>query len=124
MTIQSTLLKLLTIAFTFVCYTSYADRGAAVTISSTPGAVPNDLDGSLRKGVTSGYYLGFSSLADELRQLRRPSDIPVTDGFVKTFYFDLHFANQEQCNSNPVETESHFIWEVNYSDCGTVKGTW
>ena len=95
MTIKSTLLKLLTIAFTFVCYTSYADRGAAVTISSTPGAVPNDLDASLRKGVTSGYYLGFSSLADELRQLRRPSDIPVTDGFVKTFYFDLHFANQE-----------------------------
>ena len=95
MTFQSTLLKLLTIAFSFVCYTSYADRGAAVTISNTPGAVPNDLDASLRKGVTSGYYLGFSSLADELRQLRRPSDIPVTDGFIKTFYFDLHFANQE-----------------------------
>ena len=37
---------------------------------------------------------------------------------------DLHFANQELCNSNPVETETHFSWEVNYSDCGTVKGTW
>jgi hypothetical protein len=39
--------------------------------------------------------LGFSALADELRKLRRPTDIPVTDGFIKTFYFDLHFANQE-----------------------------
>ena len=37
---------------------------------------------------------------------------------------DLHFANQELCNSNPVETDTHFSWEVNYSDCGTVKGTW
>ena len=37
---------------------------------------------------------------------------------------DLHFANQDLCNSNPVETETHFTWEVNYSDCGTVKGKW
>ena len=43
--------------------------------------VPHDYPASERKGVTSGYYLGFSSLADELRQLRRPSDIPVTSGF-------------------------------------------
>ena len=56
---------------------------------------PNDYSASERKGVTSGYYLGFSSLADELRQLRRPSDTPVTDGFIKTFYLDFHYANQE-----------------------------
>ena len=85
MTIQSTIYKLITIAFTLLCFTTYADRGAAVAIANTPGAIPNDFDASLRKGVTSGYYLGFSSLADELRQLRRPSDIPVTDGFIKTF---------------------------------------
>ena len=34
-------------------------------------------------------------MADELRQLRRPSDIPVTDGFIKAFYLDFHYANQE-----------------------------
>lgn len=56
---------------------------------------PNDLDASWRRGVTSGYYLGFRALSDEMRDLRRPSDIPVTDGFIKTFYFDLHFMNQE-----------------------------
>jgi len=37
---------------------------------------------------------------------------------------DLHFANHELCNPNPVETETHFTWEVNYSDCGTIKGMW
>ena len=57
--------------------------------------VPNDFGASDRKDVTSGYYLGFTSLADELRQLRRPSDIPVTDGFIKAFYLDFHYANQE-----------------------------
>jgi len=36
---------------------------------------------------------------------------------------DLHFANQEFCSSNPVETDTHFTWEVNYSDCGTIKDT-
>ena len=56
--------------------------------------VPNDFGASDRKDVTSGYYLGFTSLADELRQLRRPSDIPVTDGFIKAFYLDFHYANQ------------------------------
>ena len=58
-------------------------------------SVPEDFDAGWRKGVTSGYYLGFTSLADELRQLRRPSDIPVTDGFIKAFYLDFHYANQE-----------------------------
>ncbi len=56
---------------------------------------PNDFGADERRGVTSGYYLGFTSLADELRQLRRPSDIPVTDGFIKGFYLDFHYANQE-----------------------------
>ncbi|MEE3060392.1 MAG: hypothetical protein VX371_02110, partial [Verrucomicrobiota bacterium] len=50
---------------------------------------PNDLDAGLRRGVTSGYYLGFRALSDEMRDLRRPSGIPVTGDFIKTFYFDL-----------------------------------
>ena len=48
-----------------------------------------------RRGVTPGYYLGFRALSDEMRDLRRPSDIPVTDGFLKTLYIDFHFMNQE-----------------------------
>ena len=63
---------------------------SAITILSVSSLfadhlVPDGYSASERKGVTSGYYLGFSSLADELRQLRRPSDIPVTDGFKKPF---------------------------------------
>ena len=55
----------------------------------------DDYKADLRKGVTSGYYLGFTSLADEMRELRRPSDIPVGDGFLKSLYVDFHYANQE-----------------------------
>ena len=73
----------------------YANRGNAFTTGNSPSSVPEDFDAGWRKGVTSGYYLGFTSLADELRQLRRPSDIPVTDGFIKAFYLDFHYANQE-----------------------------
>ena len=73
----------------------YANRGKAFTTGNSPSSVPEDFDAGWRKGVTSGYYLGFTSLADELRQLRRPSDIPVTDGFIKAFYLDFHYANQE-----------------------------
>ena len=43
-----------------------------------------------RRGVT-GYYLGFRALSDEMRDLRRPGDIPVTDGFIKTFYYGFTF---------------------------------
>ena len=39
--------------------------------------------------------MGFRSLADEMRDLRRPSDIPVTSGFLKTLYVDVHYMNQE-----------------------------
>ena len=56
---------------------------------------PNDFQSDWRRGVVSGYYLGFRSLADETRELRRPSDIPVTDGFLKTLYLDFHYSNQE-----------------------------
>ena len=56
---------------------------------------PDDIDAGWRKGVTPGYYLGFRALSDEMRDLRRPSDIPVTDGFLKTLYIDFHFMNQE-----------------------------
>ncbi len=56
---------------------------------------PNDLKASYRRGVTQGYYLGFRSLADEMRNLRRPSNIPITKGFLKTLYLDVHYMNQE-----------------------------
>ena len=56
---------------------------------------PGDIKAGWRKGLTPGYYLGFRALADEMRDLRRPSDIPVTDGFLKTLYVDFHFMNQE-----------------------------
>ncbi|MDG1324299.1 MAG: hypothetical protein P8P49_00935, partial [Opitutales bacterium] len=44
------------------------------------GLEPSDYKANFRKGVTSGYYLGFTSLADEMRELRRPSDIPKSEG--------------------------------------------
>ena len=56
---------------------------------------PGDFQDSWRRGVVTGYHLGFRSLADENREPRRPSDIPVTDGFFKSFYLDFHYANQE-----------------------------
>ncbi|MEC8043219.1 MAG: hypothetical protein VX130_01330 [Verrucomicrobiota bacterium] len=56
---------------------------------------PGDFQDSWRRGVVTGYHLGFRSLADENRELRRPSDIPVTEGFFKSFYMDFHYANQE-----------------------------
>ena len=56
---------------------------------------PENFNADWRKGVTSGYYLGFTSLADEMRDLRRPSNIPVTNNFFKSFYIDFHHSNQE-----------------------------
>ena len=74
---------------------SFADRGNALITAYDPNAKPEHFDASGRDGVTSGYYLGFTSLADEVRELRRPSNIPVTNNFLKSFYIDLHYANQE-----------------------------
>ena len=59
------------------------------------GVEPSEYKANFRKGVTSGYYLGFTSLADEMRELRRPSDIPKSDGFLQSLYVDFHYANQE-----------------------------
>jgi hypothetical protein len=59
------------------------------------GLVPENYTAGHRKGVTSGYYLGFTSLADEMRELRRPSNIPKSDGFLQSLYVDFHYANQE-----------------------------
>jgi len=59
------------------------------------GLEPSDYKANFRKGVTSGYYLGFTSLADEMRELRRPSDIPKSEGFLQSLYVDFHYANQE-----------------------------
>ena len=56
---------------------------------------PQNFPADWRRGVVTGYHLGFRSLADEARELRRPADIPVTEGFFKSFYMDFHYANQE-----------------------------
>jgi hypothetical protein len=48
-----------------------------------------------RKGNVSGYYLGFRSLSEGMRNLRRPKDIPVTNDFMKNFYLDFLYAKQE-----------------------------
>ena len=56
---------------------------------------PTNLSSNMRKGVTSGYYLGFNSLADEMRELRRSKNIPTTSGFFKSLYIDFHYSNQE-----------------------------
>ena len=74
---------------------SFADRKQAVTKAYEANAKPEHFDADWRKGITTGYYLGFTSLADEMRDLRRPSNIPVTNNFFKSFYLDFHFANQE-----------------------------
>lgn len=83
--------------FTILCFINF-------TLVSY-GLAPDDYKASLRKGVTSGYYLGFTSLADEMRELRRPSDIPVGEGFLKSLYVDFHYANQE-FNENEFFTSS------------------
>jgi len=74
---------------------SFADRGHAVKQAYEANSKPEDFNAGWRKGLTTGYYLGFTSLADEMRDLRRPSNIPVTNNFFKSFYLDFHFANQE-----------------------------
>ena len=74
---------------------SFADRGHAVTQAYAANSKPEHFDADWRRGITTGYYLGFTSLADEMRDLRRPSNIPVTNNFFKSFYLDFHFANQE-----------------------------
>ena len=47
---------------------------------------PQNFPSNWRQGVVTGYHLGFRSLADEARELRRPSEIPVTDGFLKSLH--------------------------------------
>jgi|OM-RGC.v1.004497222 hypothetical protein len=64
-------------------------------VTPAEGHGASDFQGDWRRGVVTGYHLGFRSLADEARELRRPGDIPVTDGFLKSFYMDFHYANQE-----------------------------
>lgn len=64
-------------------------------VNPAEGHNPGDFKGNWREGVVTGYHLGFRSLADESRELRRSSDVPVTDGFLKSFYMDFHYANQE-----------------------------
>ena len=67
---------------------------------------PQNFPADWRRGVVTGYHLGFRSLADEARELRRPGDIPVTEGFFKSFYMDFHYANQEFNNRFFVDENS------------------
>ena len=86
----------LSVLFAFIApIVSFADRKNAVEKAYAANSKPEDFNAGWRKGLTTGYYLGFTSLADEMRDLRRPSNIPITNSFLKSFYFDFHFANQE-----------------------------
>ena len=78
----------------FIISASFSFAQSAFKLASDSGDAAN-FTSDMRKGVTSGYYLGFTSLADEMRELRRSKDIPVTDGFFKSLYIDFHYANQE-----------------------------
>ena len=48
-----------------------------------------------RKAITPGYYLGFSSLHDKLREVRLPEDISKSPSFFNSLFLDFHFSNQE-----------------------------
>ena len=78
----------------FIISASFSFAQSAFKLASDSGDAAN-FTSDMRKGVTTGYYLGFTSLADEMRELRRSKDIPVTDGFFKSLYIDFHYANQE-----------------------------
>jgi hypothetical protein len=76
-------------------FTLYFAFSFLLSIHSSFGLIPEDYTAIHRKGVTSGYYLGFTSLADEMRQLRHSSSTTESDGFLKSLYVDFHYANQE-----------------------------
>ncbi len=85
---------ILFLGFNFNLYSDHPHNTPHLSLK-VQGNDPAKFSAGMRKDVTSGYYLGFTSLADELRDLRRPSNIPVTNNFFKSFYFDFHYANQE-----------------------------
>ena len=76
-------------------FTLYFAFSFLLSVHSSFGLVPEDYTATHRKGVTSGYYLGFTSLADEMRQLTHSSSTTESDGFLKSLYVDFHYANQE-----------------------------
>ena len=43
-----------------------------------------------RKAITPGYYLGFSTLHDKLREVRLPEDISKTNSFFNSLFLDFH----------------------------------
>ena len=57
--------------------------------------IHTDYSSDLRKGITTGYYLGFNSLPDEFRQLRLPNNIIKSNAFFNSLYLDFHYSNQE-----------------------------
>jgi len=70
-------------------------------------------DYKFRNGNIGGYYLGFRSLAEGMRELRRPENLPETDGFLKNFYLDFFYAKQEfnddWLNASGVEHELYGV---------------
>ena len=92
---NSSFLRIFIIFVLGLPFVTHADWKTARDLAYHKDAKPEHFTAGLRNGVTSGYYLGFTSLADEMRDLRRPSNIPVTNNFLKAFYFDVHYSNQE-----------------------------
>ena len=86
---------LIKITFLFCTLTSFVFGQSTKLTDALKTNDPSKVSSGMRKGVTTGYYLGFNSLADEMRELRRSEDLPTTSGFFKSLYIDFHYANQE-----------------------------
>ena len=54
-----------------------------------------DYTADYRNAITPGYYLGFSTLHDKLREVRLPEGTPKTSSFFNSIFLDFHFSNQE-----------------------------
>lgn len=57
--------------------------------------IHEDYSADLRETNTPGYYLGFNSLHDKLREVRLPKHIQTPSSFFKSLYIDFHYSNQE-----------------------------
>jgi hypothetical protein len=57
--------------------------------------IHEDFKADYRKAITPGYYLGFSSLHDKLRDIRLPEGVSKPSSFFNSLFVDFQFSNQE-----------------------------
>jgi len=82
-------------------------------ILSAQSPVASDYFIEARDGVTPGYYLGFKSLADELRIYGRPPLDRSRSNLLQSFYLDFHYSAQE---FNPQFFENSISYDQNRSN--------